>query len=156
MTAFEKSLEVLNELFGRDYTFVMATVKNNVPVQRVVDTFYYDGEFWIVTYALSNKVKEISVNPEVSLCNTFHTFTGKAYNEGHPLKSENSEIRSKLIKVFEPWYFAHNNENDENMCYVRVKLESGFFHKGGIGYKVNFSEKTAEEFPFTPQIEMIH
>lgn len=45
MTAFEKSLEVLNELFGRDYTFVMATVNNNVPVQRVVDTFYYDGEF---------------------------------------------------------------------------------------------------------------
>lgn len=156
MTAFEKSLEVLSELFGRDYTFVMATVKNNVPVQRVVDTFYYEGEFWIVTYALSNKVKEIANNPEVSLCNTFHTFSGKAYNAGHPLKSKNSEIRSKLINVFESWYFAHNNENDENMCYVRVKLESGFFHKDGIGYKVDFFEKTAEEFPFTPQIEMIH
>ena len=90
MSAFGKSLEVLTELFGRDYTFVMATVKNNVPVQRVVDTFYYDGEFWIVTYALSNKVKEISVNPEVSLCNTFHTFTGKAYNEGHPFKTDKS------------------------------------------------------------------
>ena len=111
-------------------------------------------------YAYCNHVggrpKEIASNPEVSLCNTFHTFSGKAYNAGHPLKSENSEIRSKLIKVFEPWYFAHNNENDENMCYVRVKLESGFFHKDGTGYKVNFSEKTAEEFPFTPQIEMIH
>lgn len=155
METYEKSLKVLEELFARDYTFVLATVKENVPSQRVIDTYYEDGCFWIVTYAKSNKVAELEQNPNVSLCNTFHAFTGKAYNVGHPLKKENAQIREKLIKVFEPWYFAHNNENDENMCYVKVNIEAGFFHKDGVGYKVDFTKKMAEEFPFTPEIEMV-
>lgn len=155
MTTYEKSLNVLEDLFRRDYTFVLATVQENVPSQRVVDTYFDNGEFWIVTYAKSNKVKAIEQNPNVSLCNTFHVIKGKAYNAGHPLRDENRGIRDELIKIFEPWYFAHNNENDEYMCYVRVNPESAFFHKDGRGYKVDFSKKTAEEFPFAPQTEMI-
>ena len=34
------------------------------------------------------------------------------------------------------------------MCYVKIELDSGFFYKDGIGYKVDFQTKTAEEFPF--------
>lgn len=34
------------------------------------------------------------------------------------------------------------------MCYVKVELSNGFFHKDGIGYKVDFTRKTAEEIPF--------
>jgi len=155
MTTYDKSMVVLEELFSRDYTFVLATVQEDKPSQRVVDTYYSEGAFWIVTYGQSRKVKEIATNPNVALCNTFHAFSGKAYNAGHPLQESNKEIREKLIKVFEPWYFAHNNEADENMCYVKVELEEGFFHKEGVGYKVSFTEMTAEEFPFAPQIEMI-
>lgn len=156
MPAYQKSLEVLKELFGRDYTFVLATVHENIPSQRVVDTYYTEGTFWIVTYSNSNKVKELEENPNVSLCNNFYSFKGKAYNVGHPLQENNKEIREKLIKVFEPWYFAHNNEQDDNMCYVKFEPEEGFFHKDGTGYKVNFMEKTAAEFPFAPEIEMIN
>jgi hypothetical protein len=71
-----------------------------------------------------------------------------AYNIGHPLLTENSAIREKLMIVFDPWYFAHNNESDENMCYVKIVLKEGFFYKDGIGYKVNFQRKEAEQFPF--------
>lgn len=155
METYERSMEVLNELFAKDYTFVLATVNDNCPSQRVVDTYYCDQAFWIVTYALSNKVKELRKNPNVSLCNNFHIFSGKAYYMGHPLKEENKEIRETLIRVFEPWYFAHNNEADENMCYVKVELEQGFFNVGGTGYRVNFVSKEATEFPFAPGIEMI-
>lgn len=155
MTAYDKSLEVLNSLFNKDCTFVLATSAENCPSQRVVDTYLCGRAFWIVTYALSNKVKELRVNPNVSLCNDFYTFKGKAYDMGHPLEEKNGEIREKLIKVFEPWYFAHNNENDENMCYVKVELEEGFFHKDGIGYKVDFVEKQAKEMPFAPLAETI-
>lgn len=155
MTAYEKSVGIVEELFTRDYTFVMATVKEGAPSQRVVDTYYSDGAFWIVTYALSNKVLELKENSNAALCNNFQTFKGKAYYAGHPLEARNKEIREKLIRAFEPWYFAHNDENDPNMCYVKFVPEEGFFHKDGIGYKVNFMEKTAEEFPFSPQIGMI-
>lgn len=64
------------------------------------------------------------------------------------MKKENATIREKLIEVFKTWYFEHNNEQHENMCYVKVELSNGFFHRDGIGYKVDFTRKTAEEIPF--------
>lgn len=130
--------------------------KDNIPSLRVVDTYYDDGIFWIVTYGKSTKVIQIESNSNAAIGKNFYSFTGKAYNAGHPLKEENKEIREKLIKVFEPWYFAHNNENDENMCYVKFKPEYGFFHKNGTGYKVNFIEKAVETFPFAPDIADIN
>lgn len=77
-----------------------------------------------------------------------HAFSGQAYNIGHPLITENAEIRKTLIKAFEPWYFKHNNEADENMCYIKITPTTGFFHKEGTGYKINFTEKTVLSFPF--------
>jgi len=143
MDTYKKALQAMNELFAKDYQFAMATVKGNTPSVRFVDTFFEDGSFYVVTYSKSQKVQD-----QVSLCNKLYRFSGNAYNIGHPLLSENREIRGKLIKVFEPWYFAHNNENDENMCYVKIELKEGFFYKDGIGYKVNFQLKEAEQFPF--------
>lgn len=74
---------------------------------------------------------------------------------GHPSKEENHAIREKLIKAFELWYFAHNNEKDEDMCYVKIELKHGFFYSDGTGYKVDFENKTAEKFPFTFDIKLI-
>lgn len=148
MDIYEKAIQVMNELFAKDYQFAMATVKGNTPSVRFVDTFFEDSSFYVVTYSNSQKVQELENNSQVSLCNKLYRFNGNAYNIGHPLLLENKVIREKLIQAFEPWYFAHNNENDENMCYVRVELKEGFFYKDGTGYKVNFQLKKAEQFPF--------
>ena len=148
MNAYEEGLVVLDTLFARDYQFALATSNNNIPAVRFIDTFYDSGAFYIVTSQKSNKVKEIEQNPIVSLSKDLYRFTGVARNIGHPLLRENLKIREKLIKVFEPWYFAHNNENDENMCYIKVDLSQGLFYKDGTGYKVNFKNKTAEKFSF--------
>ncbi|MBU5427633.1 pyridoxamine 5'-phosphate oxidase family protein [Tissierella pigra] len=148
MNTHEKAIEVMKELFAKDCQFSMATVKDNVPSVRVVDTFYEDNSFYVVTYSKTQKVQELKNNSPVALCNEFYRFSGNGYNIGYPLLTENKEIREKLIKVFEPWYFAHNNENDEDMCYVRIELNEGFFYKDGVGYKVNFKTKEAKQFPF--------
>jgi hypothetical protein len=145
---FQQAMQVMSDLFARDCQFAMATARDNRPSVRYVDTFYEDGSFFVVTYANSQKVQELNVNSHVALCNGFYRFRGRAYNLGHPLQPENQEIRSKLIKVFEPWYFAHNDENDEHMCYVEIKLTDGFFYKDGTGYQVDFEQETAEAFPF--------
>lgn len=145
----------MNELFARDYQFAFATTNDHVPSVRFVDTYYDDGCFYIVTYAKSKKVKELEINKNVSLCNKLYSFNGIANNLGHPLKPENSEIREKLIGAFEPWYFKHNNENDENMCYIKVEVTNGFFYKDGIGFKVDFIEKNANEFPFEFDVVVI-
>lgn len=156
MTLYEKSLVILDELFGKDFIFSLATVNEDKPSIRVIDTYYEEGALWGVTYALSNKVMAIEKNPNVALCNMFYSFNGKAFNMGHPLKEENKAIREKLIKVFEPWYFAHNNEADAHMCYIKIELEAGFFHKDGRGYKINFLEQSVEDFPFEPQLVEIN
>lgn len=155
MAEYEKSLQVLDELFGRDYQFALATARENVPSVRIIDTYYSDGAFYVVTYGKSAKVIDIEQNEKISMCNNLYRFFGEAQNLGHPLKKENLEIREKLIKVFEPWYFLHNNENDENMCYVKITPERGFFYKDGIGYQVNFKDKTTESFPFNFEISTI-
>ena len=145
----------MDELFAKDYQFALATSNNNIPSIRFVDTFYDNKCFYIVTYAKSKKVKEIEINPNVSLCNKSYIFSGIAYNIGHPLKSHNSQIREKLINAFESWYFKHNNENDENMCYVKIVLTSGFFYKDGMGFKLDFKSQKADEFPFEFDIVLI-
>lgn len=148
MGTYQEALQVMNALFAKDYQFAMATVRGTTPTVRYIDTYYEDGSFYVVTYSSSRKVQDIMSNSQVSLCHDLVRFNGDAYNIGHPLLSENREMREKLIKVFEPWYFAHNNENDENMCYVKIVLKDGFFYKDGTGYSVNFQLKEAEKFPF--------
>ncbi|MCF0147599.1 MAG: pyridoxamine 5'-phosphate oxidase family protein [Clostridium sp.] len=155
MEIYKKALYTMNELFAKDCQFSIATVKDNKPSVRVVDTFFENNSFYVVTYSNSQKVRELEENSQVSLCNEFYRFNGNAYNIGHPLLADNRELREKLIKVFEPWYFAHNNENDENMCYIKIELNDGFFYKDGLGYKVNFQLKEAEEFPFNLDIEPV-
>ncbi|GAB6109377.1 pyridoxamine 5'-phosphate oxidase family protein [Fusibacter bizertensis] len=149
MSNFQESLEVLESLFAKDCQFALATISDQTPSVRIVDTFYNEGSFYIVTYANSKKVVELMQYPNVALCHDFYNFTGTAENTGHPLKEDNLAIREKLTKVFAPWYFAHNNENDENMCYVKVNLTNGFYYKDGKGYKVDFMKQTAEVFPFS-------
>lgn len=52
------------------------------------------------------------------------------------------------MNVFE----KSNNEKDENMCYVRIELTNGFFYQNGVGYRVDFRNEEAQEFPFEHEI----
>jgi general stress protein 26 len=155
MTTYQKALEIMNELFAKDCQFALATAKDNVPTVRMIDTFYEEECMYIVTHSKSNKVLELTENSRVSLCSKLYRFSGNAYNIGHPLLFENKEIRENLTRVFEPWYFAHNNENDPDMCYIKIELISGFFYKDQVGYKVDFKLKEAIQFPFDNDIVIV-
>lgn len=146
MNAFDQSITVLEELFSRNREFVLATVRGGVPAQRVVDAFYDDGAFWFLTHAQSNKVEEIRCNSHVSLCREFHNFNGVARFVG-----EQPSVKRRLDKPHEPWYFIPSDHRARSMCYIRVELSHAFFHKDGVGYKVDFAAKTAETVPFAPK-----
>lgn len=148
MSEYQRALSALAVLFAKDCQFSLATANDNMPSVRIVDTFYDDGSFYLVTYSKSRKVKEIEGNKNVALCSKLHSFSGAAYNIGHPLKHENSEVRAKLIEAFKTWYFEHNDEKDPAMCYVRIDLQKGFFYSEKLGYKVDFVEKNAAIVPF--------
>lgn len=149
MSNYEEALAVMTELFSKDYQFALATSKNNIPTVRFIDT-YFDGKcFYFVTNEKSQKAKDIRDNPVVALASRkAHMFRGKTHSIGHPLLPQNHILRENLIKVFNDWYFKHNNENDENLCCIIIEPKTGFFHKDGIGYEIDFENKVVESFPF--------
>ena len=149
MTPYEKSLQVLQSLFAKDCQFALATAVQEAPSVRLVDTYWQDGAFYVVSYAESRKVRELETNPHVALCCKAYRFRGLAYNVGHPLAAQNLAIREQLRKAFAAWYSLHNNEDDPNMCYVRIEPTWGFFHQDGVGYEVDFVNREAKTFPFS-------
>jgi uncharacterized pyridoxamine 5'-phosphate oxidase family protein len=83
MSKYEEGMKILNERFGngKDNVISLATISlengpdgNPRPCVRDVDAYYEDGMFYIVTYAQSNKVKQIMNNPEVSISVHFEDF----------------------------------------------------------------------------------
>ena len=51
--------KIMLERFGKDCLIALATVDNGVPYVRTVDGFYENGAFYVLTHALSNKMKQI-------------------------------------------------------------------------------------------------
>lgn len=55
--------KVIMERFGTDSLIALATVEEGIPHVRTVDGYYDNGAFYVLTYALSNKMKQIAKNP---------------------------------------------------------------------------------------------
>lgn len=83
MNYYDEGMAVLQEKFGngKDNVISLATISleqgsNGAPrpALRDVDAYYEDGVFYIVTYAQSNKMKEIHANPEVAVSVSLRRF----------------------------------------------------------------------------------
>ena len=55
-----KTQQIMEERFGCDTLLALATVEDGRPYVRTVDSFYEDGSFYIITYALSKKMQQIA------------------------------------------------------------------------------------------------
>ena len=131
--------EIMNERFGKDNIIALATVKDGEPYVRNVNGFYEDGAFYVITYALSNKMKQIEENPHVAIAGDWFTAHGKGINLGWFGKEENKSIADKLRKVFHEWIDnGHNNFNDENTCILCIRLTDGILFSHGTKYNIDF------------------
>ena len=84
--------EILIERFGKDSIIALATTIDEIPYVRNVNAFYADGAFYVLTYGLSNKMKQIEANPIVALAGDWFTAHGKGINLGYFGKEENKDI----------------------------------------------------------------
>ena len=136
MSMYEEGLQLIEEKFGngKDNVISLATIALEPnpqgkprPVVRSVDAYYEDCTFYVVTYAKSNKMKQIALNSEVSIAGCFEMFTanGVGENLGWVLDPKNVEIRTKLRTAFAKWYDMANNEKDENCCILAIHLTRG-------------------------------
>ena len=130
---------IIQERFGKDSLIALATVDGDIPAVRTVNTVYIDGAFYVVTYALSGKMKQIAKNPTVAICGDWFTAHGVGENLGHVLLEENQNIMEKLRTAFSAWYNnGHTNEADPNTCLLKIRLTDGVLFSNGTRYDVVF------------------
>lgn len=132
--------QIMLERFGGDSLISLATAADNVPYVRTVNTFYEDGAFYVLTYGLSNKMRQIAENPTVAVSGDWFTAQGKGENLGFFGKPENANIANKMRAVFSEWIDnGHNDFSDENTCILRVRLTEGVLFSHGTRYDIDFT-----------------
>lgn len=136
----ETTNEILTHRFGKDSLIALATVADGIPHVRTVDAVYVDGAFYVVTYALSGKMKQIAKNPTVAVSGEWFTAHGIGENLGHVLRAENSAVMGVLRGAFAAWYGnGHTNEADPNTCLLKIKLTDGVLFADGTRYDIDFT-----------------
>ena len=131
---FEAAMKILEEKFGgKDNVIALATIacEPNAngqprPAVRDIDAVYEDGVFYASVGAGRNKMKQIALNPEVSVSVNFGWFTahGIAENLGWVLDPKNASIREKIRNTFE-WYDSVTDENDQANIILKIRLTRG-------------------------------
>jgi len=145
MSKYENAMNIMIERFSKDSLVAVATADGERLHNRMVDAYFDDGAFYISTYALSNKMKQIEKNPKVAVC-AVDWFSGHGIgrNLGWVLTPENAEIRAKLRKAF-VWYDDVNDEQDKNCCFLEIRLTDGMLIKdhNALRYQIDFANKSA-------------
>lgn len=132
----EDAEKIMTERFGKDTIIALATVENETPFVRYVNAYYENGAFYIITYALSNKMKQMKRNSTVAIAGDWFTAHGKANNLGYFGKKENRIIAEKLKIVFKEWIDnGHNDFDDENTIILCVELTDGLLLSHGTRYE---------------------
>lgn len=135
-----KAQEAMNERFNHDTLISLVTINGSCPSARIVNSYYENGAFYVVTYALSNKMKQIANNPAVAICGDWFTAHGIGENLGYILDKKNEEIANKLREAFASWYNnGHTNESDPNTCILCVHLTDGVLFSNGTRYDMDFT-----------------
>ena len=145
MQNYDDAMTIMAERFGKDSLVAIATTDGERLFNRMVDAYYENGAFYISTYALSNKMKQIEANSEIAVC-AVDWFSGHGIgkNLGWVLDPQNAEIRAKLREAFE-WYDNANNEQDKNCCVLEIRLTDGMLIKDhhAIRYQIDFMNESA-------------
>lgn len=132
---------LMEERFGHDTLLSVATIEVGTgrPCVRTVNAYYEDGAFYVVTYALSGKMRQLAVNPQAAVCGDWFLGHGIGENLGHVLLPENAAMMEKLHRAFAAWYDnGHTNEQDPNTCLLRIRLTDGSLADHGKWYQLTF------------------
>jgi len=146
MNKYENAMDIMTERFGKDNLIAIATTDGKRLHNRIVDAYFENGAFYVTTYALLNKMKQIESNPEVAVCAVdWFSGHGNGRNLGWVLDPKNAEIRLKLREAFSAWYDHANNEQDKNCCILEIRLTDGMLIKDhhAVRYQIDFTNKSA-------------
>lgn len=136
----EITAQILQERFGKDSLIALATLAGNTPHVRTVNAYYEDGAFYIITYALSGKMKQLAENPAAAVAGEWFTGHGLGDDLGYFGKPENADIAGKLRAAFAGWIDnGHNDFSDRNTIILRIRLMDGVLFSNGRRYDIDFT-----------------
>lgn len=137
----QETANIMAERFGKDSIIALATAADGIPHVRNVDAYYESGSFYIITYRLSNKMRQIAQNPVVAIAGDWFTAHGEGTDLGYFGNEENKELAQKLRTAFSEWIDnGHNDFSDQNTCILRVRLTDGVLFSHGRRYEIDFTE----------------
>lgn len=129
----------MTDRFGKDSVIALATMEDGIPWVRNVNAYYENGEFYIITHARSNKMRQIEIQPTVAIAGEWFTAHGRGVNLGFWGKEDNQELTQKLRYVFREWIDnGHNDFEDENTIILCVRLIDGVLLFHGTAYQIEF------------------
>lgn len=133
---------ILQERFGKDSVIALATMEDGKPWVRNVNAFYEDGAFYVITYGLSNKMRQLAKNPEAAIAGDWFTAQGCGVDMGYFGREENREMAQKLRQAFAAWIDnGHNDFQDVNTRILRIALRQGCLLSHGKRYDIAFDQK---------------
>lgn len=139
MSIQPEAAAVMKERFGKDNLIALATVENGKPFVRAVNAYYEEGSFYVITYALSNKIRQLEANPSAAICGDWFTGEGTGEDMGYLLEEGNLPLAAKLKAAFAAWYDnGHTDENDRNTHILRIRLTHGVLFDHGTRYDIDF------------------
>lgn len=132
----EEAEAIMKERFEKDTVIALATAEDGIPYVRNVNAYYEDGAFYIITYSLSNKMKQLEKNPVAAIAGEWFAAHGKGVNMGWFGKKENREVAGKLSDAFHEWIDnGHNDFDDENTIILCIELTDGVLFSHGTRYE---------------------
>lgn len=132
---------LMDERFGKDNVIALATADPQGPAVRYVNAFYRNKAFYVITYGLSNKMRQIRENPAVSIAGDWFTAKGTGEDLGWFNAPENAEIAKSLRAAFSEWIDnGHNDFRDKNTCILKLRLTQGVLFSHGTRYDIDFTE----------------
>ncbi len=130
---------MMAERFGKDSMIALATVDDGLPCVRAVNACYEDGAFYVITHALSNKMRQLARNPAVAIAGERFTARGTGVSLGYIEREENRRIADRLKEAFASWLGSgHVDLEDENTVLLCIRLESGTLFSTGTRYDIEF------------------
>lgn len=133
--------KIMDERFGYDNVIALATSENDRPYVRSVNAYYESGSFYIITYALSDKMKQLEKNPTAAISGEWFTAHGTSENMGFIGKEENRPTAEKLRAVFAEWIDnGHVDFSAETTIILRIKLTDGILFSEGKRFDIDFTK----------------
>ncbi len=135
----DEAEKILTERFGKDTLIALATESGGTPYVRAVNAYYEDGAFYVITHALSNKMRQLAQNPAAAIAGDWFTAHGTGINLGYIGKEENRRIAGRLKEAFASWLDnGHVDLRDENTVLLCIRLETGVLFSNGTRYDIEF------------------